>query len=192
MEHTQEMIDKALEYADIFKEVAGMYDIQGDLNKSMEQKYGSMWFAYLLMAICSRESHFGLLLNDPDTGEITGEPDGVGDGGHGRGLMQIDDRWHIPFIQSGDWTDPFYNIDYAANLLTDNVMLVSRKKASYGLPGPQGAWQIAIAGYNCGMGNMAKVAKAGLDVDAKTTGRNYSKDVLARMNDLIEKGVLDG
>lgn len=42
----------------------------------------------------------------------------VGDGGHGRGLFQIDDRWHT-FAASPDAMDPAKNADYAAGMLSD-------------------------------------------------------------------------
>jgi hypothetical protein len=41
----------------------------------------------------------------------------VGDGGHGRGLFQIDDRWH-DFAKSGAAMDPAQNADYAAGMLS--------------------------------------------------------------------------
>lgn len=41
----------------------------------------------------------------------------VGDGGHGRGLFQIDDRWH-DFAKSGAAMDPGANADYAAGMLS--------------------------------------------------------------------------
>jgi hypothetical protein len=44
----------------------------------------------------------------------------VGDGGHGRGLFQIDDRWH-PFARSPAAMDPARNADYAAGLLESNL-----------------------------------------------------------------------
>jgi hypothetical protein len=40
----------------------------------------------------------------------------VGDGGHGRGLFQIDDRWHA-FASSAKAMDPSSNADYAAGML---------------------------------------------------------------------------
>lgn len=52
----------------------------------------------------------------------TGGPDSntghnvVGDGGHGHGLFQIDDRWH-PFASSAAAMDPARNADYAAGML---------------------------------------------------------------------------
>ena len=44
----------------------------------------------------------------------------VGDGGHGRGLFQIDDRWHA-FARDPAAMDPGRNADYAAALLQRNL-----------------------------------------------------------------------
>ncbi len=41
----------------------------------------------------------------------------VGDGGHGHGLFQIDDRWH-QFARSAAAMDPVKNADYAAGMLS--------------------------------------------------------------------------
>ena len=37
-----------------------------------------------------------------------------------------------------------------------------------------------VAAYNCGAGNVSKAVAAGQDPDARTTGRDYSRDVRAR------------
>ncbi|HEY1656233.1 MAG TPA: transglycosylase SLT domain-containing protein [Candidatus Tumulicola sp.] len=53
----------------------------------------------------------------------TGGPDSnsghnvVGDGGHGRGVFQIDDRWHA-FARTPEAMDPDRNADYAAGMLS--------------------------------------------------------------------------
>ncbi|MBV8298741.1 MAG: transglycosylase SLT domain-containing protein [Candidatus Eremiobacteraeota bacterium] len=44
----------------------------------------------------------------------------VGDGGHGHGLFQIDDRWHA-FARTPAAMDPAQNADYAAGLLESNL-----------------------------------------------------------------------
>ncbi|HEY0380926.1 MAG TPA: transglycosylase SLT domain-containing protein [Candidatus Elarobacter sp.] len=44
----------------------------------------------------------------------------VGDGGHGRGVFQIDDRWHA-FARGGAAMDPARNAEYAAGLLESNL-----------------------------------------------------------------------
>ncbi len=41
----------------------------------------------------------------------------VGDGGHGRGLFQIDDRWHT-FARDPSAMDPQANADYAAGMIS--------------------------------------------------------------------------
>jgi soluble lytic murein transglycosylase-like protein len=54
----------------------------------------------------------------------TGGPDAnagrnvVGDGGHGHGIFQIDDRWHA-FASTPGAMDPAKNADYAAGMLSD-------------------------------------------------------------------------
>ncbi|HEV3091646.1 MAG TPA: transglycosylase SLT domain-containing protein [Candidatus Cybelea sp.] len=64
---------------------------------------------------------------DPDllaavAAQETGGPDAnaghniVGDGGHGRGVFQIDDRWHA-FASTPAAMDPAKNADYAAGML---------------------------------------------------------------------------
>lgn len=73
----------------------------------------------------------------------TGGPDSnsghnvVGDGGHGRGLFQIDDRWH-PFASTPAAMDPGKNADYAANMLAG---LLKRY---------QGNLHEALSAYNSG------------------------------------------
>ena len=41
-------------------------------------------------------------------------------------------------------------------------------------------FQGAIAAYNCGSGNVRKALETGQDVDARTTGKDYSADVIGR------------
>ncbi|MEA2665771.1 MAG: hypothetical protein QOI11_2715 [Candidatus Eremiobacteraeota bacterium] len=61
----------------------------------------------------------------------------VGDGGHGRGLFQIDDRWHA-FARDPAAMDPARNADYAAGLLRSNLH-------RYG-----GNVRAALSAYNAG------------------------------------------
>jgi Transglycosylase SLT domain len=73
----------------------------------------------------------------------TGGPDSntghnvVGDGGHGRGLFQIDDRWHS-FATTPAAMEPAQNADYAAGMLSG---LLKR----YG-----GNVRAALSAYNAG------------------------------------------
>lgn len=119
----------------------------------------------VVWAIGSRESHWGLALNPPG-------PEGTGDYGHGRGLMQIDDRWH-DFARGDNWRDPEKNILYGCEVLRDNVRTFQTIARSQWL-------RAALAAYNCGAGNVRKAITAGRDVDYYTAGRNYSADVLSR------------
>src|ERR1700733_11519456 len=61
----------------------------------------------------------------------------VGDAGHGRGVFQIDDRWHA-FARSPQAMDPAQNADYAAGLLESNL-------DRYG-----GDVRAALSAYNAG------------------------------------------
>jgi len=61
----------------------------------------------------------------------------VGDGGHGHGIFQIDDRWHA-FANTPSAADPAANADYAAGMLED---LLQR----YG-----GNVRAALSAYNAG------------------------------------------
>jgi len=126
----------------------------------------------VVAAVISRESGGGRLLGRG------GCPPDTGDGGHGRGLMQIDDRWHADFLEIGDfWRNPAANIAYGCWLLKKNLLAVDAK-----MPGmsEKDRLRIALAGYNCGLSRAMSAAKKGNDIDAFTTGLNYSSDVLKR------------
>ena len=47
--------------------------------------------------------------------------DGKGDKGHGHGLMQIDNRYHLHWIANNNWADPAVNIDYGTALLKSYI-----------------------------------------------------------------------
>lgn len=64
----------------------------------------------------------------------------VGDGGHGRGVFQIDDRWHA-FARDPAAMDPARNADYAAGMLETNL-------GRYG-----GDVRAALSAYNAGSPN---------------------------------------
>ena len=132
----------------------------------------------LMLAIGSRESD---LLNV------------VGDRGHGRGWLQIDDRFHPAFLRenhgcrSGSWRpdptrraiEPGYcpslpaSIRYAMQLLDGNA----RYLAQHGFIDPLRA---AVSAYNCGAGNVRRGWRERRDIDAYTTGGNYGRDVYRR------------
>jgi len=93
----------------------------------------------------------------------------IGDHGHGRGLMQIDDRFHARWLadhQAG--LDPATNIDYGAHMLRQN------------LDHFHGDTQAALAAYNSGVGRVDRLIAAGQDVDSHTTGHDYGADTMRR------------
>ncbi|MCP4699732.1 MAG: hypothetical protein GY862_23205 [Gammaproteobacteria bacterium] len=139
----------------------------------------------IICGIGSRESHWGLALR-PATPAGRGDfarrrprgnrrgwepPDG---GGYGRGLMQIDYDWH-EFARTGNWREPRSNIAYAANELNKSRYFFLRKRI------PEHMMTRAIlASYNAGRSATFKCIRARRDIDCKTTGRDYSKDVMNR------------
>jgi hypothetical protein len=142
----------------------------------------------VVCGIGSRESAWGLALkpkNPGGTGDFIKRhgslpPDG---GGFGRGLMQIDYDAH-EFARSGNWKDPGANIEYGCTVLSQSYNYLKRKTNLKG----RELLRAAIAGYNCGPGNVLKAVNAGLDVDYYTFGRDYSKDVLNRAGWFKMKG----
>jgi hypothetical protein len=64
----------------------------------------------------------------------------VGDGGHGHGVFQIDDRWHT-FAKGAAAMDPAKNADYAASMISGLL-------AQYG-----GNIHKALSAYNAGSPN---------------------------------------
>jgi hypothetical protein len=140
----------------------------------------------LICAIGSRESNWGQASDmhpkgpagtgdwarrDPARWGYPMPPDGLG---WGRGLMQIDYA-QSDFGKTGNWQDPEANIMFGANELAGNIDYF--KSHAHGNADPLHA---AIAAYNCGRGNVNRAITNHVDVDAFTTGHDYSKDVTAR------------
>jgi soluble lytic murein transglycosylase-like protein len=118
-------------------------------------------------------------------------PEGVGDGGHGRGLMQIDDRFHHSFIAQTDadgtplWKKPAANIEYACEFLGK----LSRSiPFPAGIPGAREA--CLAAAYNAGLRGVCRVlssleedsdfAALVARLDSITTHKDYVADVTER------------
>ncbi|MEB3355699.1 MAG: SH3 domain-containing protein [Synechococcales bacterium] len=124
----------------------------------------------VIAGIGSRESAWGRILSPAG-------PSGTGDGGHGRGLMQIDDRFHAPFINTGAWRDPKASIDYGIDkVLAPNYNYLDQNTALEGIDLLRGA----LASYNAGLSSVTRALAEGRDVDYYTTGQDYSWDVLNR------------
>lgn len=131
----------------------------------------------LVLSVMDRESLGGDALTPKG-------PSGTGDHGHGRGLMQVDDRAHKGFVAAVDdlgrplWQDPAVNVLYGCRLLRRLIDSLDGYEAG------------ALAAYNAGLGRVRSVlARVPVDatdehrlvmVDSVTTGQDYARDVLSR------------
>ncbi|CAL8383216.1 unnamed protein product [Boreogadus saida] len=111
----------------------------------------------LIAAIISRETRGGAAISGTN-----------GYQGNGFGLMQVDKNWHEP---EGDW-DSETHLDQATGILVDMISVVREKFPGWS---PEQHLKGAIAAYNMG----ERVLEFA-DVDWKTTGNDYSSDVVAR------------
>lgn len=116
-------------------------------------------------------------------------PGGRGDGGHGHGLIQIDDRFHPSFLAAHDeagrplWTLPMFNLLYGIA----TIFAVDLARFA-------GSEPAAVAAYNAGWSHvrnaLASMTLPGNDadvvalVDPLTSGHDYARDVLARRANL--------
>ena len=113
----------------------------------------------LLLAIGSRETNLKNI---------------VGDGGHGHGIMQIDNRSFPAWCRSKKWLDVQEGVRMGAWVLLTKL----NDARSLNVP-EKDLSRVAIASYNAGR----PAIKAYLDhgnPDMPTTGHNYSADVLKR------------
>jgi hypothetical protein len=118
----------------------------------------------------------------------------VGDGGHGRGMFQIDDRYHKEFLKSSRGcksgsTIPIYRGALAkgrvptvyagamkmCEILESNVAQAIKAEIPFG-----SRLRVAISAYNAGFTGALTGYRLG-NSDLHTTGKNYAADVLARM-----------
>lgn len=113
----------------------------------------------LLAAIASRESRGGAVLDS----------NGEGDGGHGFGIMQVDDRSHS--IARDDGPAGQSHINQATGILQSTLKTVTQK-----FPGLSEVEQLemAVSRYNGGKGLKPP------NSDTGTTGGDYMNDVWAR------------
>ena len=132
----------------------------------------------LVLALGSRETHLTNI---------------VGDDGHGRGWLQIDDRLHASWLNAhagcrdGTWVARYLSalppgrvptlaasIMRAIEILDGNLAFAEMRR----VPEDQRV-RFAVAAYNCGpRGAIKGLANGG--VDSLTAGHDYSADVLAR------------
>jgi hypothetical protein len=143
-------------------------------------------------------------------------PGGRGDGGHGHGLMQIDDRSWGNWLSKNRWDDPYTNVSFAIgtilknkinffagisrvpNLADGTWVTLSESQAAkrnvdpgdYPEPRPlhgDELTQAGVAAFNTGEGNVLMSLAVGLHPDFTTTPPPYATDVLGRMATLIAK-----
>ncbi|MBA2476891.1 MAG: peptidoglycan-binding protein [Actinobacteria bacterium] len=126
----------------------------------------------VLLAVASRE---------------TGCRNIVGDHGHGRGVFQIDDRFHVDWLRRqgvlgrGRVPTLLAGARFAAQLLTGNL----REGKRLGLVRDERLLGFALSAYNAGVsGAWAGLEQEG-DSDARTTGRDYGADVLRRLGAVL-------
>lgn len=123
----------------------------------------------------------------------------TGDGGHGRGVFQIDDRSHqaflrsVPGCHSGHWAATHKPSEGGA--LTAGFVPGFVRGGAYAVALLHGNWhfaaqngvpakdrkRFAVAAFNCGAGNALRSFRAGgiSNIDARTAGGDYSRDVIA-------------
>lgn len=131
--------------------------------KQAANKYGLS--LSLLLALASRETGMGT-----DTYVLANN--WTGRDGHGKGIMQVDDRYHVIARMLPANDHPAF-IDYAARFFSDLKKRLPNQKA-------------AVAAYNAGVNGVKNVLAQGLDPDAATTGKDYAADVLRRQK-MIQK-----
>jgi Putative peptidoglycan binding domain len=140
----------------------------------------------VIAGLGSRQSRWGLALMPQDpSGSLDFKPRAYRlphrpgllqpDGGFGRGLMAIDHDGH-EFARTGPWRDPLANIRFACRLVSDARALLRRRTVLHG----EGLLRGALAATSCGIGNVLRAVRQGLDLDFYTVGRDFGRDVLDR------------
>ncbi|EHR69685.1 transglycosylase family protein,LysM domain-containing protein [Burkholderiales bacterium JOSHI_001] len=134
---------RVMAHADLFNEMGAKYKLP----------------PAVLAGIASRESRGGNAL----------DRNGYGDGGHGFGIMQVDDRNGFAVKTAGGPAGRAH-IDQAASILRSKLDAVQRQ---YPKLSEQDQLRLAVSRYNGGSGVPG-------NFDRGTTGGDYSADVIAR------------
>ncbi|MBL8955808.1 MAG: peptidoglycan-binding protein [Myxococcaceae bacterium] len=131
---------------------------------SLPQPYAQ--YAPMVMEAARRynlppELLFGIMMRESNGQNIRG------DGGHGRGLMQIDDRSHGAWLAANQGgMDPASNIMKGAEILRQSI-------DAFG-----GDVRKGLAAYNAGVGGVRRALGEGRTADSATTGGDYGAAVL--------------
>ncbi|XP_050958616.1 lysozyme g isoform X2 [Labeo rohita] len=120
----------------------------------------------VIAAIISRESRAGAALED-----------GWGDHGNAFGLMQVDRRYHTPV---GAF-DSEQHITQATEIL---IKFIKEIKARFPTWSQEQCFKGGISAYNAGVSSVS----SNENIDARTTGQDYSNDVVARAQYYKSKG----
>jgi Putative peptidoglycan binding domain len=148
------------------------------LKEELDRARQRGWEKACLDAERAEELPKGLLL--AFASQETDMNDVVGDSGHGRGLFQIDDRWHKTFLgqhgaDGANRTPPVpAAARYAAKLVKGNLDFGRQKGVR-----KADLLKFALSAYNAGPTGALRGYQAG-DSDLNTTGRDYGQAVLRR------------
>jgi Putative peptidoglycan binding domain len=141
----------------------------------------------LIVALGSRESRWGLALSPrgptgtgdfaprPFTGAHRTGPLPAGGRGFGRGLMHLDYDAH-EFARSGPWHEPDANVRYACAALLEFRAMLRRRTVLHG----EALLRATLACNSCGLDNVLRAVRQGLDLDFYTAGRDYAREILNR------------
>lgn len=149
-----------------------------ELSAELQRARAQKWDKAMAAAEAEKDLPVGLLL--AVASQETDMNDVVGDGGHGRGLFQIDDRSHTDFLRENGAGGPGGKppiqaaAKYAAALLRGNFdfgVAKGVRKAD--------RTKFMLSAYNAGAGGALAGHGEG-DSDKRTTGGDYGKSVLAR------------
>jgi hypothetical protein len=143
-----------------------------------------------VLGVSSRESNLKNIKGDYHDGVY-----------HGFSLMQLDINSHKAFIESGQWQDVHKAILKGTEALAEkrDVIVKASKQSVCTIKFRSGKTakftpkpfndaqlrQMTLAAYNCGLAAYYHFS-IGNDIDAGTTGKNYSRDVLDRSRDFVD------
>lgn len=108
------------------------------------------------------------------TGDYSQRPGEKENSYHGFGFWQADIKSFPAFVRSGDWKDPAKGCAMAIDILEGK-----RDYLQPHFPDLAGddLHRAITAAYNCGEGNVRDVLNEKHDIDIRTTGHDYSKNV---------------